>query len=138
MTATPDQSNDHLPMHPTVIEVGDNAFGLWARARYWSAANNTDGLVPYRVAYQLGRRKTCMRLVKAGLFEEKFDGYQIRVPAPMTGQQMREVAWLDSLYRQDTSKPPPRSCIDHPRGSANCRSCQAYRENYEAWKASYD
>jgi hypothetical protein len=70
------QVDDNLAFHPTVIEAGTAAMGLWFRAGAWSNANNTDGFIPARVADQLGTRATCNRLVKVGLFEPRPDGYQ--------------------------------------------------------------
>lgn len=39
-------------------------------------ANLTDGFIPARIAYQLGTKAMCNRLITAGLFEEAPDGYQ--------------------------------------------------------------
>jgi hypothetical protein len=68
--------DDNLALHPKVIEAGNAAMGLWVRAGAWSAANLTDGFIPTRVALRLGSRNLCYRLVAAGLFDAKNDGFQ--------------------------------------------------------------
>ena len=70
------QVDDNLAFHPKAVAAGNAAMGLWVRAGAWSAANLTDGFIPYRVAYQLGSRANCERLVKEKLFDSTPDGYQ--------------------------------------------------------------
>lgn len=70
------QVDDNLAFHPKVIEAGNGAMGLWVRGGAWCMANLTDGFLPARVAYQLGTKSMCNRLIKVGLFEEAQDGYQ--------------------------------------------------------------
>lgn len=70
------QVDDGLPMHPKVIAAGNAAMGLWVRAGSWSMHNLTDGWVPNDVVRILGTATEARRLVVAGLWEAKDDGFQ--------------------------------------------------------------
>jgi hypothetical protein len=69
--------DDGFALHPVVIEAGNAAIGLWLRAGVWSAANNTNGLIPAPVALRLGSRQSCYRLIDVGMFEDKLEGFYI-------------------------------------------------------------
>ncbi|OBG79102.1 hypothetical protein [Mycobacterium sp. E3305] len=50
---------------------------LWNQLGRWADYNGTEGYVPTRVAYQLGTRETCLRLVDAGRCDEQLTGYRL-------------------------------------------------------------
>lgn len=68
--------DDTLAFHGKTIVAGNAAMGLWVRAGAWSMQTLTDGFVPHDVARQLGTRAEAKRLVAAGLWIEKDDGYE--------------------------------------------------------------
>jgi hypothetical protein len=89
--------DDNLAFHPKVVEAGNAAMGLWVRAGAWSAANHTDGIIPTRVALHLGTRNNCYRLIAAGLFEDRIDGFYIcgwseGHPDPVARRRKRRLA----------------------------------------------
>ncbi|QLF83876.1 hypothetical protein SEA_MOOSEHEAD_68 [Gordonia phage Moosehead] len=59
-----------------IVEAGNAAVGLWARAGSWSMHNLTDGFIPSRIARQLGTRSNANRLVSVGLWTTVSNGYQ--------------------------------------------------------------
>lgn len=67
--------DDGLAFHSKVIAAGNAAMGLWLRAGAWSMQQLTDGWVPTDIARLLGTPAEAKRLVKAGLWEAKEDGY---------------------------------------------------------------
>lgn len=67
--------DDNLCLHPKTVAAGNAAMGLWVRAGSWSMQNLTDGWIPADVATMLGRPTEIRRLVEAGLWEAKTDGY---------------------------------------------------------------
>lgn len=67
--------DDTLAFHGKVVSAGNGAMGLWVRAGSWSMQQLTDGFVPHQIARQLGTRNEAKRLVDAGLWDEKDDGY---------------------------------------------------------------
>lgn len=68
--------DDTFSHHAKVMAAGNAAIGLWVRAGAWSMQQLTDGFIPTHVAKQLGTRAECNRLVDAGLWVEKDDGWQ--------------------------------------------------------------
>lgn len=68
--------DDTLAFHSKVIAAGNAAMGLWVRAGAWSAQQLSDGWVPAHVAQTLGTPGEGRRLVSAGLWLPKDDGYQ--------------------------------------------------------------
>lgn len=63
--------DDHLAMHPKVVEAGNAAMGLWVRAGSWCAAHLTDGSLPSAMLAPLGgRSRDAKRLVDAGLWSQ--------------------------------------------------------------------
>lgn len=67
--------DDTLAFHAKTLAAGNAAMGLWVRAGAWSMQTLSDGWVPMQVARQLGTRTEASRLVAAGLWIEKDDGY---------------------------------------------------------------
>ena len=67
--------DDTLAFHAKVMAAGNAAVGLWTRAGAWSMQQLSDGFIPTHVARQLGTRAEARRLVEAGLWIEKDDGY---------------------------------------------------------------
>ena len=67
--------DDTLPFHAKTVAAGNAAMGLWVRAGAWSMQQLTDGFIPHHIARELGPRHLCQRLVTAGLWDEKDDGY---------------------------------------------------------------
>lgn len=67
--------DDGLAFHTKSLAAGNAAMGLWVRAGSWSSQQLTDGFVPTPIARQLGTRGEARRLVEAGLWIEKDDGY---------------------------------------------------------------
>jgi hypothetical protein len=67
--------DDTLSLHAKTVEAGNAAMGLWVRAGSWSMQQLTDGFIPGHIARQLGTRTEARRLVAAGLWDEKDDGY---------------------------------------------------------------
>ncbi|AXH49047.1 helix-turn-helix DNA binding domain protein [Gordonia phage Ecliptus] len=59
-----------------IVEAGNAAVGLWARAGSWAMHNLTDGFIPSRIARQLGTRSNANRLVSVGLWTTVSNGYQ--------------------------------------------------------------
>lgn len=68
--------DDTLAFHHKSIAAGNAAMGLWVRAGSWSMQMLTDGWIPIQVVTQLGTRAEARRLVSAGLWDEKDDGFQ--------------------------------------------------------------
>lgn len=68
--------DDTLAFHNKTVAAGNAAMGLWVRAGAWSMQTLSDGFVPHRIAHQLGTRGEARRLVDAGLWIEKGDGYE--------------------------------------------------------------
>lgn len=67
--------DDGLDLHPKVLAAGNAAMGLWVRAGAYSARQLTDGEISPEVAALLGTKAEAKRLVKAGLWVPKDDGY---------------------------------------------------------------
>lgn len=67
--------DDTFSLHPKILDAGNAAVGLWVRAGAWSMQQLTDGFIPRHVAAQLGTTTQARRLVDAGLWVEKPDGY---------------------------------------------------------------
>lgn len=68
--------DDNLALHAKVLAAGNGAMGLWVRAGAWSMQQLTDGFVPNAIASTLGSKPEARRLVDAGLWDQKDDGYQ--------------------------------------------------------------
>jgi hypothetical protein len=68
--------DDTFSHHSKVMAAGNAAIGLWVRAGAWSMQQLTDGFIPTHVGRQLGSRAEAARLVAAGLWIEKDDGWQ--------------------------------------------------------------
>lgn len=65
--------DDHLALHPKVVQAGNSAMGLWVRAGSWCSAHLTDGRLPYNMVPALGaQRRDARRLVDAGLWEQPY------------------------------------------------------------------
>lgn len=89
--------DDTLAFHAKVLTAGNAALGLWTRAGAWSMQQLTDGFIPTHVARQLGSRNEARRLVEAGLWIEKDDGYLFhewdqRQPSRVQVEAEREAA----------------------------------------------
>lgn len=67
--------DDTFPFHAKVLDAGNAAIGLWVRAGAWSMQQLTDGYIPTNVIKQLGTIRDARRLVDAGLWAEKDDGF---------------------------------------------------------------
>lgn len=67
--------DDTLAFHGKTLAAGNAAIGLWVRAGSWSMQTLSDGFIPTKVARQLGTQREADRLVAAGLWDEKDDGY---------------------------------------------------------------
>lgn len=67
--------DDTLTFHTKVMDAGNAAMGLWTRAGAWSMQQLTDGFIPKTIAYQIGTKSQCQRLIDAGLWMQKDDGY---------------------------------------------------------------
>jgi len=67
--------DDTLAFHAKTLTAGNAAMGLWVRAGAWSMQTLSDGFIPTQVARQLGTKHEADRLVFAGLWVEKDDGY---------------------------------------------------------------
>jgi hypothetical protein len=100
--------DDNLAFHPTVIELGNAAIGLWMRAGAWYTTNNADGFIPFRVAYQLGTRGDWNRLVKMWLYDEIRDGYQARSTPPIRTTAPNPSARTSSRRRHTDNNPVRR------------------------------
>ena len=68
--------DDTLAFHAKTVAAGNAAMGLWVRAGSWSMQTLSDGFVPNQVARQLGTHHEVKRLVTAGLWIKKDDGYE--------------------------------------------------------------
>lgn len=68
--------DDTFPHHAKAMAAGNAACGLWVRAGAWAMQQLSDGFIPLHVARQLGTKTEARRLVEAGLWIEKDDGYQ--------------------------------------------------------------
>jgi hypothetical protein len=63
--------DDHLAMHPKVVESGNAAMGLWVRAGSWCSAHLTEGRFPYSMVTALGgHRRDARKLVDTGLWRQ--------------------------------------------------------------------
>jgi hypothetical protein len=69
--------DDGFFMHPKVVAAGNAAIGLWIRCGAYSAHQLTDGFIPRDVAYMLGSRALCIKLVEAGLWKPGLGGWQM-------------------------------------------------------------
>lgn len=67
---------DTLAFHRKTLTAGNAAMGLWVRAGSWSMQILTDGEIPHDVARTLGSAAEAKRLVAAGLWIPKDDGYE--------------------------------------------------------------
>lgn len=67
--------DDGLAFHPKAITAGNAGMGLWIRAGAWCAQQLTDGEIPNDIAALLGTSAEAKRLVKAGLWTPKDDGF---------------------------------------------------------------
>lgn len=98
--------DDTLALHGKVIAAGNAAMGLWVRAGAWSMQTLSDGFVPTQVARQLGTKGEAVRLVTAGLWVEKDDGY---------------------LFHEWTQRQPSRTKVQSDR-EANAERLRKWRE----------
>lgn len=88
--------DDNLAFHAKTLAAGNAAMGLWVRAGSWSMQQLTDGRIPQQVARQLGRKSEADRLVAAGLWCERADGYEFhewfgRQPSALDVKRAAEV-----------------------------------------------
>lgn len=67
--------DDTLAFHSKTLAVGNAAIGMWVRAGSWSMQTLSDGFVPNDIVRQLGGFKLAQKLVDAGLWIAKEDGY---------------------------------------------------------------
>lgn len=70
------QVEDNLCFNPKAQKAGNGAMGLWVRAGSWSMQNLTDGFIPHDIAVLLGNAKEADRLVAAGLWHRKDEGFE--------------------------------------------------------------
>lgn len=69
--------DDNFAFHPKVIEVGNDAIGLWTRALSYSCQQLTDGFIPHGIVTALGDSGDAAdRLVQVGLWLDADGGYQ--------------------------------------------------------------
>lgn len=69
--------DDNLSTHLKVVKAGNEAMGLWVRSGSWAAQHMTDGYVPIEVVQLFGATaQLADRLVEAGLWHTKDDGYE--------------------------------------------------------------
>lgn len=66
---------DNLYLHPKAVAAGNSALGLWVRSGSWCMQALTDGEIPHEIAKMLGTTADAKRLVKAGLWVPKDEGY---------------------------------------------------------------
>ena len=98
--------DDTLAFHAKVLAAGNAAVGLWVRAGAWSMQTLSDGFVPTHVARQLGTRAEAKRLVEAGLWAEKDEGY---------------------VFHEWTQRQPSRAQV-HADREANAEKLRKWRE----------
>jgi hypothetical protein len=67
----------HFHSHPKILNAGNAAVGLYARALSYCADNLTDGFVPKRWAAMAGTPATCKKLESVDLWVKVEGGYQI-------------------------------------------------------------
>jgi hypothetical protein len=67
--------DDTLAFHAKTVAAGNAAMGLWVRAGAWSMQTLSDGFIPTQIAQQLGTKREMQRLVDAGLWGKKDDGF---------------------------------------------------------------
>jgi hypothetical protein len=68
--------DDQLAFHRKTLLAGNAAMGLWVRAGSWCSQQLNDGCIPDDLVTSLGTRTQADRLVKAGLWRKKIDGYE--------------------------------------------------------------
>jgi hypothetical protein len=69
--------DDKFAWHRKTVAAGNAAIGVWARCGSWASGQPVDGLVPFEIARAIGKPTEIAALVKAGLWEETPDGYQM-------------------------------------------------------------
>ncbi|QBG78543.1 hypothetical protein SEA_BARCO_68 [Gordonia phage Barco] len=68
--------SDTAAFDDKMIQAGNSAIGLWARAGAWCMQQLTDGFVPTRIARQIGTKAQADRLTDCGLWETVDGGYR--------------------------------------------------------------
>ncbi|AVP42296.1 hypothetical protein SEA_FENRY_70 [Gordonia phage Fenry] len=68
--------SDTAAFDDKMIQAGNSAIGLWARAGAWCMQQLTDGFVPTRIARQIGTKAQADRLTDCGLWESVDGGYR--------------------------------------------------------------
>jgi hypothetical protein len=77
--------DDNFAMNKRVIDAGNKAIGLWVRAGAWSAANNTDGFLPFRVGFVARKTQDVEVICCSGSRWSKSS------PTPRTSDQILDV-----------------------------------------------
>lgn len=110
---------DNLCFHPKAITAGNAAVGLWVRAGSWSMQTLTDGEVPTEIARAIGTAADAKRLVKAGLWIPKDDGYVFHEWVGRQRSRVRVEADREAArQRQERlrNRRPPRPGDDEQNG----------------------
>jgi hypothetical protein len=98
--------------HRKTVELDANAIALWTVCLSWSGAQETDGLIPRRIAMrflggELGE-EAAARLVRVGLWEEVEGGYRMRNwderQTSATRREARREEWRDRKARQRAAR----------------------------------
>lgn len=101
--------DDTLSFHAKTVAAGNAAIGLWVRAGSWSMQTLSDGFIPLQIARQMGTPTEIRRLVDAGLWDEKDDGYVFhewdqRQPSRVQVNADREAARLRQQRGREAAK----------------------------------
>jgi hypothetical protein len=70
--------HDTLHGHPTAMDIGLEAMGLWVLAGSYAVSRNTDGFVPTWFVREYGGREAARKLVLFGLWDQEQQGYRFR------------------------------------------------------------
>ena len=108
--------DDTFAIHPKVVQAGNDAIGLWARAGSWCSQQLTGGRFPaYMVPVLGGNASQCESLVRVGLWDEVPDGYQFH-------------GW-DEWQPDSDSERSRRQAVSEARRQAGARG------NHKRWHA---
>lgn len=69
---------DHgMPENPKIVGLTDAAFRLYVESLCWCSRQESDGRIPAAAMARLGRPRTVVELVKAGLVSDQVGSYSI-------------------------------------------------------------
>ena len=127
----------HFHSHPKVLEAGNAAVGLYARALSYCADNLTDGFVPKRWANMAGTPALCKKLESVELWVKVEGGYQVpgylkhnlsRAGIEARSERGRELAdarWGKNRRQQtdeNTMRSALQDAVQNPMRSTQCPS----------------